>query len=146
MNGFHPKRCSCEFCPYFETCESEGTIIDTILMDRQVELKKESYVPIEEAEGCLKLNLHDAFCSTNTGLHLIKAQTGLGKTREYQKLISLPAGRCIMSGPHFIGEQKEILEVLRMVEVRGKEASMKTTGKRIVDLCWFTKDGQITLL
>lgn len=80
------QRCSADFCPYFGTCEHEGTIVDTLSMDRQVHLRKEEYVSIDEAERCLRENLQDAFRSADKGLHLIKAQTGLGKTGEYVRM------------------------------------------------------------
>lgn len=83
---YHSKRCAPDFCPYFDICEHEGTIIDTLSMDRQVYLRKEEYVPVGEAEICLQENLYNAFQSTDLGMHLIKAQTGLGKTREYVRL------------------------------------------------------------
>lgn len=88
IRDYFPKRCSPDFCPYFNICEHEGTIVDTLLMDRQVYLRKETYVTVDEAEKCLRGNLQDAFCSTESGMHLIKAQTGLGKTREYVRLIA----------------------------------------------------------
>lgn len=84
--GYQSKRCSADFCPYFGTCEHEGTIVDTLSMDRQVHLRKEEYVSIDEAERCLRENLQDAFQSADKGLHLIKAQTGLGKTGEYVRM------------------------------------------------------------
>ncbi len=97
---YHPKRCSPEFCPYFDICEHEGTIIDTLFMDRQVHLRKEEYVSVDEAERCLRENLHNAFRSADKGIHLIKAQTGLGKTREYVRLAAEhPEGRFLIALP-----------------------------------------------
>lgn len=88
ISNYFPKRCSPDFCPYYGICEHEGTIVDTLLMDRQVYLRTEMYVTVDEAEECLRRNLHDAFCSAESGMHLIRAQTGLGKTREYVSLIA----------------------------------------------------------
>ncbi len=85
-HDYHPKRCSSDFCPYYDICEHEGTIVDTLAMDRQVYLGEETYVTVDEAERCLRRNLQDAFYSTDPGMHLIKAQTGLGKTGEYVRL------------------------------------------------------------
>lgn len=97
---YQPKRCSPDFCPYCDICEHEGTIVDTLFMDRQVYLRKEEYVPIEEAEECLRKNLHDAFHSTCVGIHLIKAQTGLGKTGEYVRMIAdNPSDRFLVALP-----------------------------------------------
>ena len=79
---YHPKRCSPEFCPYYGICEHEGTIVETLSMDRQVYLRKETYVSIDEAEACLRENLERALQSMDTGIHLIRAQTGLGKDKK----------------------------------------------------------------
>ena len=100
ISDYFPKRCSFDFCPYFEICEHEGTIVNTLLMDRQVRLRTEEYVTVGEAEKCLRSNLHDAFCSTDSGMHLIKAQTGLGKTREYVRLVAEnPADKFLIALP-----------------------------------------------
>ncbi len=100
INDFSPKRCAPDFCPYFDICEHEGTMVDTLMMDRQVYLRTEEYVPIEEAEKCLRENLYHAFQSADTGIHLIKAQTGLGKTSAYVRLIAdNPADRFLIALP-----------------------------------------------
>lgn len=97
---YWPKRCSPDFCPYFCICEHEGTIVKTLAMDRQVYLRKEEYVPVDEAEKCLWENLYHAFRSEDTGIHLIKAQTGLGKTRAYIRLIAdNPADKFLVALP-----------------------------------------------
>lgn len=97
---YSSKRCSPDFCPYVDICEHQGTIVDTLLMDRQVNIRKEEYAAVDEAERCLRQNLYDAFCSTESGMHLIKAQTGLGKTREYVRLIAdHPADRFLIALP-----------------------------------------------
>lgn len=100
ISDYFPKRCSPDFCPYYGICEHEGTIKDTLRMDRQVYLRKETYVTVDEAEKCLRKNLHNAFCSTESGMHPIRAQTGLGKTEEYVKMIAdNPAGRFLVALP-----------------------------------------------
>ena len=69
-------------------------------MDRQVRARQEEYVPIEEAEKCLRENLYNAFYSLDLGMHLIRAQTGLGKTREYARLIAdHPESRFLVALP-----------------------------------------------
>ena len=87
MKGYRPKRCSYDFCSYCESCDNAGTIVDTLAMDRKIYRKKEEYVSIHEAERCLAENLYDAFRSHQQGIHLITAQTGLGKTSTYIHLI-----------------------------------------------------------
>lgn len=86
--GFHSKRCSPEFCPYHALCENSGTIVETMARDRKVYCDPEEYVPIREAEECLIRNLESAFRSPEKGMHLIRAQTGIGKTSMYVRLIA----------------------------------------------------------
>lgn len=100
IGDYQPKRCAPEFCPYFHVCEHEGTAVETLTMDRQVHLREEEYASIEEAEKCLRENLDHAFCSTDPGMHLVRAQTGLGKTAEYVRLIvENPESRFLVALP-----------------------------------------------
>ena len=87
MKGYYPKRCSCDFCPYYGRCENIGTIVGTLAMDKKIYQEEKEYVSIHEAECCLEENLESAFQSDQEGIHLITAQTGLGKTSAYIKLI-----------------------------------------------------------
>lgn len=81
-------RCSLSFCPYYASCINAGTIVDTLELDRKIyKMKEEEYYTVEEAWECLKSNLYRAFNSGNVGIHLIKAQTALGKTTAYIQLI-----------------------------------------------------------
>lgn len=84
--GYHPHNCTGDFCPYYGKCENEGSIIKTMRMDRRIYCEPEEYVSMEEAEKCLQENLREAFGSVDSGMHLIMAQTGLGKTRAYVRL------------------------------------------------------------
>ena len=87
IRGYRPMRCQKEFCPYFEMCSNAGTIIDTISMDRKVYSDTPKYYSIEEANECLRANLETAYKSNIQGIHLIPAQTALGKTTAYIELI-----------------------------------------------------------
>lgn len=87
MTGYCPQRCSDSFCPYYEKCENAGTIVDTLALDRKVYREEEEYHTLDQAWQCLVDNLDNAFCSIGSGIHLIKAQTGLGKTSAYINLI-----------------------------------------------------------
>lgn len=93
MSGYHPKRCSEESCPYCHQCIHENTMIDTLAMDRKVYQGKTDYVSIDAAVYKLKTDLASAFRSCENGIHLIKAQTGLGKTTAYIDLIRENPGK-----------------------------------------------------
>ena len=88
MADYHPQRCSEEFCPYYQECNHAGTIVETLAMDRKVRREeKETYFSLEEARKCLEENLEKAFLSSAFGMHLIRAQTSIGKTTAYIHLI-----------------------------------------------------------
>lgn len=88
MANYRPQRCSEEFCPYYEECNHAGTIVETLAMDRKVcREEKETYFSLEEARKCLEENLEKAFLSSAFGMHLIRAQTAIGKTTAYIHLI-----------------------------------------------------------
>ena len=83
---YRPSKCE-SFCPYFETCRGK-TIIDALSDDHKIYiLEKEDYVPVEEAEQQFYSNLKAAMDSEVQGLHLIRGQTGLGKTEMYIRLV-----------------------------------------------------------
>lgn len=87
MKGYHSCRCSGSFCLYYDSCENAGTIVDTLALDRKVYRTEERYYSCEEALECLVDNLQKAFVCHSVGVHLIKAQTALGKTTAYISLI-----------------------------------------------------------
>ncbi len=100
MSGYHPKRCSEESCPCYHQCVHENTMIDTLAMDRKVFQGKTDYVSIDAAVSKMKTDLVNAFHSYENGIHLIKAQTGLGKTTAYVDLImENPGNRFLIAVP-----------------------------------------------
>lgn len=100
MKGYFPQRCSGSFCPYYAICENAGTIVDTLAMERKVYRKEEVLYTIEEAVNCLTENMERALSSPEKGIHLIKAQTGIGKTAVYIKLVkNSPANKFIVALP-----------------------------------------------
>ena len=100
MKGYKPQRCSGQFCPYHESCENAGTIVATLARDRKVYRKDVKYHSLEKAVECMENNLYSAYRAGGTGLHLIKAQTGIGKTAAYIRLIkNNPDGKFIVAVP-----------------------------------------------
>lgn len=88
VKGYHSCRCSGSFCPCYDSCENAGTIVNTLALDRKVyKTEEERYYSLEEAQECLADNLCSAFECGGAGIHLIKAQTALGKTTAYIRLI-----------------------------------------------------------
>lgn len=87
IKGYKPTRCSDAFCPYYESCNDSGTILETIKRDRKIRIKEEKYYSLEEAREQMADNLQRAFLDSSKGIHLIKAQTAIGKTTAYKELI-----------------------------------------------------------
>lgn len=88
MKGYSPQRCTGEICPYYSICENAGTIVATLARDRKVYCTKDvEYHTLEEARDCMKETLGQAYRMGGEGIHLIKAQTGIGKTTAYIELI-----------------------------------------------------------
>lgn len=87
IKGYKPTRCSDAFCPYYESCNDSGTILETIKRDRKVHIYEETYYSLEEAREQMADNLERAFLDSRKGMHLIKAQTAIGKTTAYKELI-----------------------------------------------------------
>lgn len=87
MKNYFPMKCSPEFCPYYENCDHADNILKTLSLDRKVYVEEESYYSLEEASECLKNNIEKAYNSKWEGLHLIKAQTSIGKTTAYIDLV-----------------------------------------------------------
>lgn len=90
VRGYMPKSCGSE-CPYYSDCMEYSTqrnIVGILLNDRRVIIETSGeYVSLDEAEQVLRSNLISAYRSPNKGIHLIKAQTAIGKTSKIRELI-----------------------------------------------------------
>lgn len=75
----------CNNCPYASECLHGKNMILTAKPGYSTILQtmKKKYVSIEEAEIDLKKKFLQAVYSENHGVHIIKAQTGIGKTNLY---------------------------------------------------------------
>ncbi len=87
-NGYRPQGC-CK-CICWEICRNKGTLLSILQedTDRRVLVTKErKYVSLEEGERRLLENIHRAVESLEPGIHLIRAQTALGKTEAACRVI-----------------------------------------------------------
>lgn len=83
---YFPQSCSPEFCKYYYECHTgEYRNIIEILRNEHAVTYDDSlrFGTLEEAEKNLTNNLHLALQSKAKGIHIIKAQTSLGKTTAY---------------------------------------------------------------
>lgn len=98
---YGPKRCS-DFCPYSDECVHSKNIITTVnlsknsitILDNAV-----NYVDISEARNELYSKVNDAIMSDDNYIHIIKAQTGIGKTETYIRCIRELEASCIIAVP-----------------------------------------------
>ena len=85
-NPYSPERCI-TFCPYCNECKHCTTILNTLSASKYEITVKENcikYTDINNARNELFSVMQEALNSTdNKALHIINAQTGLGKTEEY---------------------------------------------------------------
>lgn len=124
MADYHPHRCSEEFCPYYEECNHAGTIVDTLAMDRKIYMEKGIYFSLEEAMKCLKESLENAFLSNAFGIHLIRAQTAIGKTRAYIDLsMKYPGKKFLIALPTNL-LKREVADRMRSKGIREEDIFM----------------------
>ena len=92
----HYKPVKCTECIYADTCKNRGTMLATVRAaeDRKIEENgdKKEYISLEEASVLLEENIREAVEDPMNGLYLIKAQTAIGKTRAYCRLIASQQG------------------------------------------------------
>jgi hypothetical protein len=91
------------FCPYQDTC-SHGTNILSTSKVKYHQMGKlanyaEHYVSIKEAEEDLKQKLDNAMNAEKKMWYIIKAQTSIGKTETYLKLIKDSSQRVLIAVP-----------------------------------------------
>ncbi|MCD8117943.1 MAG: DEAD/DEAH box helicase family protein [Lachnospiraceae bacterium] len=119
MKGYQPMACSESFCPYYEdgSCMSLGNIVKTLSCNRRVTRAKKNYCSLEEAQEAFQRNLIEATEANDNFIHLIKAQTALGKTESYTRLIARMKNRKFIIAVPTNDLKDEICDRLRRVGV-----------------------------
>lgn len=84
-NQYVPQQCKNSGCPYYEECGS-STIIECIT-NRIRKIRDEDFVEVYEAEKILREEMMEAVMACDEDIHLISAQTSLGKTFSYCQII-----------------------------------------------------------
>lgn len=84
-NEYFPWKCGRSGCPYYEQCGS-ATILER-MTDKIRKTRDETFVDIHEAEKLLGEAMEEAVMSGGKGIHLIMAQTALGKTYTYCRIV-----------------------------------------------------------
>ena len=111
--GYQPK--CCDACPYAKECVHEKNMVLTVTGRKSiVRLDVESkYVSIEAAYAYLQQALYDSVFSNDENIHLIRAQTSLGKTQAFVELAKNKEGRkALLIAVPLIDLKEEIAERL----------------------------------
>ena len=90
-NGYRPSSCD-GFCPYRDKCDHGKNILSTVhprpgMMER-IPGYREEFHPIEEVQDDTYEAISRAFRAEDTKVHVIKSQTGAGKSHSYLQLMA----------------------------------------------------------
>jgi len=82
-----PKQCD-NYCPFADKCEHGKNMIEQVRLVRGTvnEISKPQFKTLADAELELDRVFAEAMTASGTGIHVIKAPTGIGKTRLYLPL------------------------------------------------------------
>ena len=99
-NNYSPNQCS-KFCPYCDICNHGKTILETATVKRNeiVALKTPEYTSLENAREELITEFNNALDADDNKIHIIKAQTAIGKTHMYINYLKNTDTRCIIAVP-----------------------------------------------
>lgn len=87
VHQYHPQNCKSAQCPYANICQC-STILDKLKRKIDKIDNEQQYISLAEGEEKLKNILYDCYIDSSSCIHLIKAQTALGKTYAYCNLVS----------------------------------------------------------
>lgn len=83
--GYAPANCGKADCPYVDRCRCKSLYHRLANRIRRIGAE-DRYVPLEQATQMLDQALVTALLHGANGIHLIKAQTSIGKTTSYRKI------------------------------------------------------------
>jgi len=100
---YKPITCDCDgFCPYATKCSHGANILNTAKVGKNEIIKLstgEELVSIEKSEQDLKCRFQQALEEDDDRIHVIKAQTALGKTELYLNYIGNATRPCMIAVP-----------------------------------------------
>lgn len=109
--GYKPQSCMKGGCPYEKKCNVDS--LYSKLTWKIIPLRKKvPYITLEDAQNELRQYLHEAVEAKDRGIHLIKAQTALGKTQAYCELASEKTNQTFMFVVPTLDLQDEIVKRL----------------------------------
>lgn len=97
---YAPMQCE-HFCPYAESCSHNTNMLTTTKIKRSEILRTENieYSAVDEVYADLENSFCKAINSDDNRIHLIKAQTAIGKTQIYINYLSKSDKPCIIAVP-----------------------------------------------
>lgn len=108
---YKPQSCMRGGCPYVNRCKVDS--LYSKLTWKIIPLRKKvPYITLEDAQNELRQYLHEAVEAKDRGIHLIKAQTALGKTQAYCELASEKTNQTFMFVVPTLDLQDEIVKRL----------------------------------
>lgn len=111
--GYKPQSCIKGGCPYTDMCNVDS--LYSKLTWKIISLKeKEPYITLEEAQNELRQYLYEAVEANDRDIHLIKAQTALGKTQAYCELACEKSDQAFMFVVPTLDLQDEIVKRLEV--------------------------------
>ena len=112
--GYKPQSCMKGGCPYEKKCNVDS--LYSKLTWKIIPLRKKvPYITLEDAQNELRQYLHEAVEAKDRGIHLIKAQTALGKTQAYCELACEKSDQAFMFVVPTLDLQDEIVKRLEAV-------------------------------
>lgn len=117
--GRCPMSCSEDHCKYFSECIIAGSrtkylnMVNKLKFEHSVAVESPEYVSLEEAHNLMEQSLHSAFFSMKGGIHLIKAQTAIGKTRAIVNLVQENQDKKFLIAEPLITMKRELEDALK---------------------------------
>lgn len=107
--GYKPEQCikSNVSCPYYDKCKANSLYAKASQKIRKLE-SSEDFYEIEKCETDLREFLEKAVDAKDSDIHVIKAQTALGKTEQYAELVKNRADKKFIIAVPTIQLQHEV--------------------------------------
>lgn len=96
-------------CPYYNNCKGKSLYDKASRKIRKLE-NTEVFYKIDKCVSVLKKMLEEAVAARNADIHIIKAQTALGKTEQYAEIVKNWIGKKFIIAVPTIKLQREVAE------------------------------------
>lgn len=107
-------------CPYYNNCKGKSLYEKASRKIRKLE-NTEVFYKIDKCVSVLKKMLEEAVAARNADIHIIKAQTALGKTEQYAEIVKNWIGKKFIIAVPTIKLQREAAE---RIEAKGVECEI----------------------